>query len=618
MDSLTQLKEQIASYDESYYNNGISLIPDYEYDLLKLQYEAASGVSHIGSDKQGKLRQVAHIMKLLSLKNAHSVAELNLFSQTTLVNPEDMTAMPKFHGMTLELVYIDGKLDQAITRGKDNIGDDVTHNLGVVKNLQTKIPFTGKVSIVGEMLAYWEDFNKWNAKQAAKGDKLFAHPLNMTVSLMKRTKAETLGKWLTFMPFDTSLEYVTTTQLAEIMEILNYNFKIFPVEFTDTFVSNTKAVLAEYPFPTDGFVVRVANQATYQNLGFTSTHPRGAVAYKFDEIKATSKLEGVSWSVGGSGKVTPTAEFAVVKLLGTDVRRATLHNIVRFREMRPQVGDSVVVIKSKEIIPAISEIIHGTNTAEILPEITKCPACESTLVQQDSDLFCINDDCSGKKLRKLVRFCSRRGFNINIDEAGLSKLLDMGLKDYSELFILNTEAVMQLDGYGYASAQKLKQSTIKAKNIQLKNFIYSLSIPKIGYSNAVTLAEYCGNLETFLAYSYDDFLAIPDIGPTLATSLSNFVTNKDNLEAIRSLVAYGIDIRNDKNGRYTGQIFVITGSFPMPRPDIQELIEDQGGIIKSTVTTSTSYVLVGEHPGKNAEKAKNLSIPIITDLNVIK
>jgi len=604
------LREQLDRCDAAYEATGSSELSDLDYDLLKIQYESMTNIEHMyGSTTKGFAKRT-HIFPMRSLKNAYSVDELKRFAQRVGVAHDSISVTPKFHGMPVELVYYDGVLDYAVTRGKDGEGDDVTRNLAHIDKLPRRIPQPGKVAVYGEILCPFDKFAELNLLRKDRKDLQYAHPLNAVIGLMKRHVCNNYNKPFIFMPFDVSIEYYDTNDMTDILDSMGFTYKSIIAAFSEEQIIKLKEVLEQLPYPTDGLVFKVARKAVFDSLGYTSTAPVGAIAYKFTELRAVTRLLSVTFQVGGSGKITPVAELQPVQLLGNVVKRASLHNVIQYEILKPSVNAYVTVIKAKEIIPQIVDIAHEPDSADI-PFVTHCPKCAEKLQLMDSDMYCFNEECEGRILRQFIRFCSRRGFNVGLGGGHLTTLLDMGLSDFADLFTLKLEVVQQLDGFGHASAMTLIHNIEKAKTIRFTNFIYALGIPKVAYATAATLAEHFQTPYNLLEADYDELVQLPDIGNIIATNIINFIAVKQGM--ISRLLEAGVTTLAPVDGIYAGKAFCITGSFDVPREDIMEFLELQGAAIKTSVSKYVDFLLVGKQAStKKISKAQELNIKTLT------
>ncbi len=660
MDELTIKKEieslvkEIERHNYLYYVLDRPEISDEEYDrLFRRLIELEKKYSHlkvtpsptekVGGEPLKKFVKYEHRLSMLSLQNIYNDDEL----KETWRRWEDLigedfkvTIEPKFDGLAIELVYENGLLVKGATRGDGIIGEDVTANIKTIRSLPLRLRTESPPSIFevrGEVIIYKDDFIILNNERQNKGEPLFANPRNAAAGSIRQLDPKVAAK----RKLEIFCHGIGVYEGIEIdsQEKLKECFIKFGLKTNDLFLCTNKIydikdfyknILTkrkDLPYEIDGIVIKVNSFENRKKLGEISRAPRWAVAYKFAPEEARTTLNNVIFQVGRTGSVTPVAILNPVEVKGVQVKRATLHNEDRVKELGLKIGDIVIVSRAGDVIPevirAVPEMRTGKEKEIIFP--TKCPECGTSLKKEKDKvaLFCPNSDCIGRKLEALKHFCSKDAINIEgLGEKWIEQLVRTGLvKSFSDIFDLSMEKLMTLDRQGEKLASNILESIEKSKQVSLDRFIYALGIKFVGEATASFLASYFKNIENFISANKEELLEIEEIGPVVSDSIIEYLSNDKNIKEIRALISKGVTplpyIKNEKT-LIKGKSFVITGALEnLTRSEAEKLIRDNGGKVLSSVSKKTDYIVVGSSPGSKLERARKLNIKEISEKELV-
>lgn len=663
MSNVNRIKELVKTlnhYRDAYYNKQKSEVSDYEYDQLfdeLKQLEETTGIvlsnsptQTVGYEVKSELKKVAHNHPMLSLDKTKSVDELVKF-----LGDKIGILMLKLDGLTVSLRYMNGQLVSAETRGNGEIGEDILHNAKVFSNIPLQIDYQGELIVDGEAIITYDSFEKINAG-LPEGEK-YKNPRNLASGSVRQLDSKIAA--------ERSIKFVAWKMVTDsdnsfsnrLITLSNLGFETTPFYCISNCLENPKATLSglidklkrtaeEANYPIDGMVLGYDDVSYGESLGMTGHHLRSQMAFKFYDEEVETTLKGIDWTMGKTGVLTPTAIFEPVEIDGTTVERASVHNISILEELELMTGDTITVYKANQIIPQIAENLSAKarhNQAGIgqmdgfvhIP--AKCPICGGdTEVRQDNSsqvLVCTNNDCKGKLLGKLTHFVSKNAMNIDgLSEATLEKFIELGFVesfiDIYELRYSFYNELVDLDGFGKRSVDKLIDAIEKSKNTTLDRFIYALCIPLIGRAASKTISKYFdGSFDRFYkegCRKYFVFENLDDFGVSMSDSLRKYLY--DNIEMIKELSGYltfqTVQKTNASTANLSGKTFVITGSLNTfeNRDAAKELIESLGGKVAGSVSAKTSYLVnndINSTSGKN-KKAKELGVPIITEEELLK
>ncbi len=645
-EEIKALREKLNYYADLYYKEDTSEISDAEFDKLMLRlaqlesenpqfFDENSPTQRVGGEAVSEFIAYEHKTQMLSLSNAFSKEELLDFEnriKSQGVSPEYVLEY-KIDGLSVSLEYNNGIFVKGGTRGNGLVGEDVTENLKTIKDIPLKIDTLDNIVVRGEVYMSKKQFEKLNKAQEKNGLNLFANPRNAASGSLRQLDSKITSKrGLSIFVFNLESENEKMDSHFEMLEYLeNLGFTVSPnrkkfTEISEAFEEIEKIYVEKdkLPFEIDGVVIKVDSVSHRKLLGSTSKTPKWAVAYKFPAEKKETVIEDIEVQVGRTGALTPTAILNPVKISGSTVSRATLHNQDYIDEKDIRIGDTVIIQKAGEIIPEVVEVVKekrsGNELVFKLPQL--CPECGSTVFREEGQaaIKCINISCPARIKRSLIHFVSKGA--MDIDKMGISivnKLYDAGLiSNVSDIYRLNVDKLLELEGFAQKSSEKLIESINKSKENDISRLIFGLGIDFIGEKAAKVLSKRFESIDDLISTTYEELLEIPDFGKVMAESLVNFFKNQSNLQLIADLKALGVNMMAHRNevslDTFKGLKFVLTGSLEnFGRKEAGELIELRGGAVSSSVSKNTNVVVAGEESGSKLKKAQDLGIKIIDE-----
>ena len=661
MDDLSRYKELKATilyHNDRYYNQDNPEITDYEYDMMMQELKGLEQKhpEYITSDSPtqkvgGSAKReagvlVRHNVPMLSLQDVFSKEDVDAFvadMQEQLVDPTFVVEY-KIDGLSMALRYVNGKLDVAVTRGDGVLqGEDVTVNAKVIKDVKNilKEPIE-YLEVRGEVYMTNEAFDKVNEIQEIKGKKLFANPRNCAAGTLRQldssiTKERNLSMFVFNIQDAKGREFTSHSEGYEYLK--RQGIKIiedYKICKTDKEVWEAIEAIGEnrdkLGYDIDGAVVKIDSFADRQKLGATAKVPRWAVAYKYPPEEKETKLLAIELSVGRTGRITPTAIFEPIRLCGTTVSRATLHNQDFIDALDVRIGDTIVVYKSGEIIPKVKGVVKEKRPADSAPYVigNTCPVCGAPAVREgdNADIKCTNHSCPSKLVRNIVNFVGRDAMDIKgFGFAYVETLVDHGyLKDLSDIYGLIDKRQELLDKkiIGLVkSTDNLLNAIEGSKNNDAIKLLTSLGISNVGKSAAKSLMKKFKSIDNLMKASYAQLIEVNDIGDISAMAIINYFKNPDNQAVVQRLKEYGVNMNiieaQDGDERFDGKTFVVTGTLPtLSRKAASELIEKHGGKVSGSVSKKTDYLLAGENAGSKLTKAQNLGINVISEETLLE
>lgn len=632
--------------EEYYYTQENASLTDREYDnlldeLLKIEQSYPeiiredSPSQHVASEVISKFEKVRHMTPLMSIADVFNVEELIDWDKKIrkAVGEVEYVCELKIDGLSVNLTYENGVLVRAATRGDGTIGEDISHNVRTIKSIPRTIPSGDSLEIRGEIYMPIESFEALNAEREKNGEALFQNPRNAAAGSIRQldssvTASRKLDAFFYHVPkTDRKTHYEALEYLKENGFLVNPNIeKAKNIDEVLNYVEKWTELRSSLPYDIDGIVVKVNDLEKQAELGVTARYPKWVIAYKFPALEVTTKLRDVIFTVGRTGLITPNAVLDPVRIMGSTVRRATLHNMDFIRERDLEIGDIVVVRKAGDVIPeVVKNVPERRENTTLIEKISACPICGSELVDSLSgiDLLCPNEECPARNIEALIHFVDRKAMNIiGLGERIIEDFYNMGIiDDFASIYHLaeRKEELMELEGFGTKSITKLLDNIEESKNNSLEHLIFALGIKGIGEKNAKILAKKYGTLENLMLASKEELNAINDIGPILAESIYSFFKDEDNLKEIDHLKELGINtkyhgVAEKLHEAITNKKFVITGTIEKyTRDELKELIDAHGGKAQESVSKKTDAVIVGENPGSKYDKALELGIPIWTE-----
>ncbi len=648
---IRELREKINEHNWRYHVLDAPVITDAEFDRLleelkQLETENPelvtpdSPTQRVGGQPAAGFTPVVHRVPMLSLDNAFGVDDLRDFVRRVrnLAPGASMEFVVelKVDGLAVSLQYEEGLFIRGATRGDGEVGEDITHNLRTVKAVPLRLRRPVTLEVRGEVFMPRSSFLQLNQEREEQGLPLFANPRNAAAGSLRqldpRVAAERNLDMYTYA-LGYAPDFKETTHFGALQKLRELGFKVNPqivllteIEEVVSYCESWRGRRYDLPYDIDGLVIKINDLALQQQLGTTAKSPRWAIAYKFPAEQAVTRVEGITVQVGRIGTLTPLAELAPVKLAGTVVKRASLHNEDILREKDVRIGDHVVIQKAGDIIPEVVEVVFSRRTGAETPfEMpSACPACgsEVTRLPGEAALRCLNFACPAQVLERIVHFASRGAMDIEgMGPATVAQLLQAGLlADAADIYNLEDkrEALLGLERWAEKSVDNLLLAIEKSKGQPLWRLLYGLGIRFVGARTARLLADHFQSIDNLMAASPEELEAVPEVGPKIARSISEFFALDSSRQLISKLRAAGVNLALQKEtaaqGPLEGKIFVITGTLPTySRDEASRLIEEAGGRVAGSVSKNTDYVLAGEKAGSKLEKAKQLGITVITE-----
>jgi DNA ligase (NAD+) len=653
------LREELNQHNYNYYVLDNPTISDFEFDTklkqlqdLEAQYseffDENSPTQRVGGTITKNFETVPHEFRMYSLDNSYSKEDLLDWEnrcQKILGNlPLEFTCELKYDGASISILYENGKLKRAVTRGDGFQGDDVTNNVKTIKSvpIQLKGDFPTKFEIRGEIILPFVGFEKMNQELIEIGETPYSNPRNTASGSLKLQDSAEVAK----RPLDCLLYTLVgsnlpiQTHFEGLEKARSFGFKVpmqskvaKSIEEVFEFINYWDKNRHNLPYETDGVVVKV-NQIQYQEeLGYTAKSPRWAIAYKFKAEQVSTVLESISYQVGRTGAITPVANLQPVQLAGTIVKRASLHNADQIAKLDIRVGDTVFVEKGGEIIPKIIAVSLEDRPSYSIPTqyINTCPECQTPLVRTKGEAqhYCPNFyGCPPQIIGRIQHFITRKAMDIDgLGGETVALLFANGLvQNYADLYELKKEQIIPLERMAEKSAENLINGIEKSKQIPFERVLYALGIRYVGETVAKKIAKYYKNIDTISKASITELILVDEIGEKIAQSVVQFFENPMNKEIINRLKSVGLqfEINNDTNAlvssKLEGKTFVVSGVFQtFSRDDLKKAIEDNGGKVGSSISSKTDYVVAGDNMGPaKLDKANQLKIPIITEFDFSK
>ncbi|MDI1243330.1 MAG: NAD-dependent DNA ligase LigA [bacterium] len=649
---ISQLRKEIERHNELYYQKAEPEISDYDFDMLlerlrTLETEHPelltpdSPTQRVGG-KADSLRPFTHTVPLMSLDNSYDLEDLKAFTERCEKLAEgrklEYVAELKIDGLSVSLHYDNAILTVGATRGDGSTGDEVTQNVKTIRSipLRLKTDAPPHAEVRGEVFLSRSQFAKINTELEMQGEKTFANPRNSASGTLRMLDSQVVAsRRLDMFPYDlfagNQKMFATHWESFEWFERNGFNVnsnrrKCKNFDELSAFIAEMEPIRDKLDYEIDGVVVKVNSTALQQDFGATSKAPRWAIAYKYPARKAFTKLLGILVSVGRTGALTPIAMLQPTLLAGTTVGRASLHNEDEIRRLDLKIGDTVEIEKSGEIIPQVLSVDKtkrdGSETEFEFP--TTCPVCGSDAVRPDGEVIrrCSNRDCPAKIKGRIAYFTARRAMDIEgLGDVLINTLVESErVQDVADLYSITNADIANLEGKGQKSAVKLLDEIEASKTRGLQRLLFGIDIRHVGERNAKVLARRFRNIDNLAAASEEELVAIPEIGPILAASVSEFFHDERNLELIERLRAAGVQLEMDASStaaldeRFVGKTFVLTGKLEnYSRDEAAKLIEDRGGRVSSSVSKKTDYVVAGEDAGSKLAKAESLGVSILDE-----
>ena len=645
---LIELRQLLKRYSYEYYTLDKPTVPDSEYDALFRELQELedkypemddpdSVTKRVGFEILSEFQKVDHEKPMLSLGDVFSYDELREWSRkiTDLYPDVEYCAEYKIDGLAMSLTYENGQFQQAVTRGDGITGEDVTNNVRTIHSIPMSIPYRQRYEIRGEVYMPKASFHRVNRERLDNGEEEFANPRNAAAGSIRQLDPRICasrgldGFWY-HVPDDVNSDthYGSLMYARRLGFIVNENTKLFSnIEDVITYIEETTQIRNDLPYEIDGMVIKVNSYVLQNKLGFTSRIPKWAIAYKFPAEEVKTTLEDIFITVGRTGKCTPNAKLTPVKVAGTTVSFATLHNEDNIKDKDIRIGDQVIIRKAGDIIPEVVRAIKEDRKSDLMPFVFPeyCPVCGGRLYRFEDEAahYCVNSECKARLVYSIAHFTERNAMNIDgLGEKRVEAFFNAGLlNSFEDIYKLRNrrEEILSLEKFGEKSYNNLIEAIDGSKKNSLERLIYGLGIRQVGEKAAKILASYYGNMDAFMNASLESLSEIKDIGPVTAEYIREFFGEENNQEMIRQLKLFGVNMEYIDNSIsndsvFNGKTVVVTGTLEnYTRNEISELLENLGAHVASSVSKNTDYVIYGKEAGSKLRKAQELNVTTIDE-----
>ncbi len=643
MKRMDELVELINKYNYEYYTLDKPSVTDAEYDrliqeLIALEERypefkrAESPTEKIGGAIIEEFKKVTHKIQMFSLGNVFNEEEIYNFDEriAKVISKREYVCELKIDGLAVSLEYKNGILFQASTRGDGVTGEDITHNVKTIKNVPLRLNEDVNLTVRGEIYMSKKAFNELNEERKKNNQELFQNPRNAAAGSIRQLDSKVassrkLDIFLYHLPNSNfKTHYESLEYLKKLGLIVNPNIELCNnISSVIKFIKTWADKRGSLPYEIDGVVIKLNNISDQIELGYTAKVPKWATAYKFPATEVLTKLKDIIFTVGRTGSITPNAVLEPVRVQGSTVSRATLHNEDFIKNKDIKINDYVYIRKAGDVIPEVVKVETKRRENPIdFKMIEKCPICGSILTKKEGyvDSFCLNESCPARHIEGLIHFTSRDAMNIEgFGERIVEDFYNFGfIKTFKDIYKLHEkkEELILLEGFGEKSINNLFEAIESSKNNSLERLLFALGINGIGLKTAKVLSKRFLTIDSLMSATIEELIAIRDIGKVLAENIVNYFKDEENVKEIKELKNLGINtkyIHKDSNldVNFINKTFVITGSFDKyTRDELKEIIENKGGFTTESVSKNTNVVIVGESPGSKYEKAKTLNIAI--------
>ena len=652
-DRVEALRDQLRHHEYLYYVLDAPEISDAEYDALTRELQSLeqahpelvtpdSPTQRVGGKPREGFVKIAHSSPMLSLDNALNEAELRDFDRRvrSILGDEKFSyvAELKLDGLSLAVHYKNGRMSQAVTRGDGVIGEDVTENAKTIRSMPLVLKSShADYEVRGEVVLTLRAFEKANVQRDSEGLPRFANPRNAAAgSLRVLDPSITASRNLEFFSYFLfhDAKPVCPTQWESLDKLDALGFKVNPrrklcpdIESLIEFCNEWAAKRETLPYEIDGVVAKIDSLDQQTRLGWTAKAPRWAIAYKFAAQQKETVVDNIEVQVGRTGALTPVAHLKPVNVAGVTVSRATLHNEDEIARLGLEIGDSVLIERSGDVIPKVVRVTHHGSHRKPFKMPQKCPVCGGEIVRAEGEAAsrCINTNCPARLKESILHFSARGVMDIDgLGEAAVNQLVDHGLvRNIADLYRLTVDQLVNLERMGQKSAQKLIENINKSRRAALPRILNGLGIPFVGERTAQFLADEFGDLDKIAEASEDDLQRAEEVGPRIAQSIRRFFDEKRNRELIERLREEGFNFtyqaKPKTGGLLAGKTFVLTGTLPaLARDEAKSRIESAGGKVAGSVSRKTDYVVAGSDAGSKLDKARQLQIPVIDEAALLK
>ena len=649
-DRIDEIRALLEKYNYEYYVLDNPSVSDAEYDrlmqeLILLEKEnpeyqsPLSPSQRVGGLVQDEFAKVTHKRMMLSLANAFNEDDLRDFDkkvrEITGLDKVTYMAEMKIDGLGMSLVYR-GNLQYAATRGNGTTGEDVTANVITIKSIPSHIRLNDDFEVRGEVFMPKKSLERLNAQRKETGESLFANARNAAAGSIRQLDsaiAASRGLDAFWYYFVNASDFGVRYHSEALKMVDDLGFKTNPERRLCNGIEEVLKYIDEYTekrsslaYDIDGIVIKVDDMALYDKLGYTAKTPRWAIAYKFPPEEVITKLEDIIFTVGRTGKITPNAVLSPVRVAGSVVQRATLHNEDFIIDKDLKIGDYVIIRKAGDVIPEVVGPVKDRRQGNEIPfeMITNCPVCGSPLIRKDAMHFCLNPECDARQIEAIIHFSSKDAMDIEgLGEKVAEQFFNQGFfKNVCEIYDLGQyrEEIINLDGWKSKSIDNLLVAIEKSKENSLERVLFGLGIKEVGAKMAKTLARKYQNIDNLIAASEEELLEIPDVGPIVARSIINYFSNERNINLVNALKERGLNFNYlgsttaAANSYFSGKTVVLTGTLSKyGRKEATEILENLGAKVTGSVSKATDVVIAGEEAGSKLDKAQALGITVLNE-----
>lgn len=616
---------------------------DYYHELEKIEKENPtlirddSPTKRVGGKIINEFLKVTHEVPMMSLGDIFSEEEVIEFDKRikkTIKNPRYVCEL-KIDGLSVSLIYENGKLVRGATRGNGTVGEDITHNVETIKSIPLTIDIKDKIEVRGEIYMPKKSFISLNEERKNKHEQPFSNPRNAAAGSVRQLDSKIAAKrnlstFIYHLPepskYNIENHYEALSFMQKLGFVVNKNIIVAnSINDVITYINKWTKERSNLPYEIDGIVIKVDNFDDQKNLGYTIKTPKWAIAYKFPAEEVLTKLKNVEFCVGRTGKITPRGDLDPVHLAGSIISSVTLNNLDYIKEKDIMINDIISIHKAGDVIPEVVEVKKERRTGDELPitMINNCPICGVELIKKDAIYYCPNSKCDARSIEGLIHFSSRDTMNIEgFGESIVEDFYNMGylknIPDYYKLYS-HKEELMELEGFGEKSINNLLTNISESKSNSLEKLLFAFGIRHVGKKTSKILSSIYGNIDNLMNASKEDLNNINDIGEIIAASVYDYFKSDKNIQMVNDLKMLGLNMNylgkkvDNDNEQISGKTFVITGTLSESRDIYKEQLENLGANVTGTVTKKTDYVLVGENAGSKYDKAISLGIKIISE-----
>lgn len=645
---ILELRKLLKQYSYEYYTLDKPTIPDSEYDMLFRELEDLeakhpemddpdSVTKRVGFEILSEFKKITHERPMLSLGDVFSYDELRDWSRkiTDVYGKVEYCCEYKIDGLAMSLIYEDGLFKQAVTRGDGLTGEDVTSNVRTIQSIPMAIAYKQKYDIRGEVYMPKSSFNRVNRERIKNGEEEFANPRNAAAGSIRQLDSRICasrgldGFWY-HVPDDINCKshYDSLMYAKKLGFVVNENTKLFnDIEDVINYIEETSKIRNDLPYEIDGMVIKVNSYELQNKIGYTSRIPKWAIAYKFPAEEVRTIVEDIFITVGRTGKCTPNAKLKPVKVAGTTVSFATLHNEDNITDKDIRIGDTVIIRKAGDIIPEVVRSIKENRDNKQIPFVFPelCPVCGGRLYRFEDEAahYCVNSECKARLVYSIAHFTERNAMNIDgLGEKRVEAFLNAGLiNSFEDIYKLHNkkDEILQMEKFGEKSYDNLIEAIENSKTNSLERLINGLGIRQVGEKAAKVLANHFRNMDNFMNATLEALSEIKDIGPVTAEYIRDFFNEESNSEMINQLKILGVNMDYIDNSIasdsvFNGKTVVLTGTLQhYSRNDATELLENLGAHVSSSVSKKTDYVIYGLEAGSKLDKARQLNVTVLSE-----